>query len=117
MMRAKLKNKIGSVLVEVEAENTKDLFKLIAEADEVFNAEQSCGLCNSTDIHFVVRTVDDNNFYELRCSCGGSFSFGQKKKGGGLFPKRKDGDNWLPNSGWKKWQRVNQEEADSGPRW
>ena len=25
------------------------------------------------------------------------------KKGGGLFPKRKDGDTWLPDGGWQKW--------------
>ena len=31
---------------------------------------------------------------------GAKLSFGSHKKGGGLFPKRKDGDNWLPDRGW-----------------
>ena len=30
-------------------------------------------------------------------------AFGSMKKGGGLFPKRKDGDTWLPDGGWMKW--------------
>ena len=32
--------------------------------------------------------------------CGAKLAFGSMKKGGGLFPKRKDGDTWLPDNGW-----------------
>ena len=36
--------------------------------------------------------------------CGAKLAFGANKKGGGLFPKRKDADgNWLPDGGWQKW--------------
>jgi hypothetical protein len=32
------------------------------------------------------------------------------KKGGGLFPKRKDKDgNWLPDRGWVKWNSKTQQ--------
>ena len=53
----------------------------------------------------MVRSVEGNDYYELRCgNCGGILSFGQHKKGGTLFPKRKDdNNNYLPNKGWHKW--------------
>jgi hypothetical protein len=36
--------------------------------------------------------------------CGARLSFGVHKKGGGLFPKRKDNEgNWLSDNGWVKW--------------
>ena len=70
---------------------------------EVFE-ESKCGKCGSENLKFVVRTVDDNEYFELRCmDCGAKLAFGSMKKGGGLFPKRKDGDNWLPDNGWTKW--------------
>ena len=37
--------------------------------------------------------------------CGAVLGFGQHKKGGTLFPKRKDADgNWLENRGWYKYK-------------
>ena len=36
--------------------------------------------------------------------CGARLAFGVMKKGGGLFPKRKDADgNWFPDRGWVKY--------------
>ena len=60
---------------------------------------------NKTNFRFVVRNVDGNDYYELRCNdCGAVLAFGQHKKGGTLFPKRKDDEgNYLPNKGWHKW--------------
>ena len=51
--------------------------------------------------------MEDNDYYEMRClSCGAALSYGQHKKGGTLFPKRKDENgNWLDNGGWQKWQK------------
>ena len=53
----------------------------------------------------VVRENDGNEFYELRClDCGAKLAFGAHKKGGGLFPRRKDIDGeWLSDRGWQKW--------------
>jgi len=94
----------GRVSAEFEADSQKDLFTEINRFQEVFE-EDTCGKCKSNEIKYVVRNVDDNQYYELRCtSCGARLSFGAHKKGGGLFPKRKDNDGkWLPDNGWVKW--------------
>lgn len=91
---------------ELEASGQKEVFKELATIQEIF-AEDCCGLCGSNNIKFVVRNVDSNDYYELRCAepkCGAVLAFGQHKKGGTLFPKRKDDDNkYLPNRGWHKY--------------
>lgn len=89
---------------ELEGSGQKEVFKELAVIQEIF-AEGQCGLCNKNNIRFIVRSVEGNDYYELRCSdCGGILAFGQHKKGGTLFPKRKDDDgNNLPNRGWHKW--------------
>lgn len=93
---------------ELEASGQKDIFKSLSSLQEIFG-EESCGLCNKSDIRFCVRNVDDNDYYELRCiSCNAILPFGQHKKGDTLFPKRKDdNNNWLPNRGWYKWNKDN----------
>lgn len=94
----------GKVSVEFDGESQKDLFSQIASFQEVFE-ETKCGKCGSENLQFIVRTVEENDYYELRCKdCGARLAFGVNKKGGGLFPKRKDKDGkWLPNGGWVKW--------------
>lgn len=88
---------------ELEGEGQKEIFKELATIQEIFS-EEKCGLCGSNNIRFVVRNVDGNDYYELRClDCGAVLAFGQHKKGGTLFPKRKDDDgNYMPNKGWHK---------------
>ena len=92
------------ITAEFEADTHRELFTQISKFQEVFE-ETKCGKCGSENLRFVVRTVDDNEYYELRCmDCGAKLAFGSMKKGGGLFPKRKDADgNWLPDGGWQKW--------------
>ena len=85
--------------VEINAETAKDAFKKLAEFQEVFG-ESSCGMCKNTDLQFVVRTVDGNDYYELKCLCGAKLAYGQHKSGGSLFPKRKD---HYETRGWYKW--------------
>lgn len=91
---------------ELEGAGQKELFKELATVQEIFS-EEKCGACKKDNIKFVVRNVEDNDYYEMRClSCGAALSFGQHKKGGTLFPKRKDeNSNWLDNGGWQKWQK------------
>jgi hypothetical protein len=93
---------------ELEADGQKEIFKELATIQEIFS-ESKCGLCNKESIKFVVRSVDGNDYYELRCTesgCGATLGFGQHKKGGTLFPKRKDDEgNYLPNKGWYKWTK------------
>lgn len=103
----KLNYKINDKLsVEIEGAGQKEIFKELAVLQEVFG-ENTCGMCSSTSIKFMSRNVDDNDYYELRCSdCGAILAFGQHKKGNTLFPKRKDDQgNYLPNKGWHKWQK------------
>jgi DNA-directed RNA polymerase subunit RPC12/RpoP len=103
-MKLTYTTKNGRLKVELEGESQKDLFEAISKFQEVFD-ETVCGKCGSENLRFVVRNVEDNLYYELRCvDCGAKLAFGVHKKGGGLFPKRKDNDGkWLPDSGWVKW--------------
>tara|TARA_Y100001972_G_C7468702_1_gene238804 strand:- start:52 stop:384 length:333 start_codon:yes stop_codon:yes gene_type:complete len=91
---------------ELEGAGQKEIFKELATVQEIFS-EKKCGVCGSENIKFVVRNVEGNDYYELRCmDCGATLAFGQHKKGGTLFPKRKDENgNWLENGGWHKWQK------------
>lgn len=91
---------------ELDASGQKEVFKELATIQEIFS-EDKCGLCGCTNIKYIVRSVEGNDYYELRCTdvkCGAVLAFGQHKKGGTLFPKRKDDDNkYLPNKGWHKY--------------
>lgn len=104
----KIKVKVSpSVIVEAEGDKQTDLFEEIAQLQEVFGQEK-CGKCGGTDLRYVVREVDDNKYFELRCKnikCRASLAFGQHKKGGSLFPKIKDGEAYIPNNGWQIWDK------------
>lgn len=93
---------------ELEGSGQKEIFKELSTLQEIFS-ESSCGMCKGENLKYVVRNVEDNDYYEIRCtSCGATLSFGQHKKGGTLFPKRKDGDgNWMKNNGWYKYEAKN----------
>jgi hypothetical protein len=107
----KVKYKVGDKLeFELEGGGQKEIFKELALIQEIF-AEENCGLCGSTNLRFIVRSVEGNDYYELRCAdCGAILAFGQHKKGGTLFPKRKDDDgSYLPNRGWHKWSKDSKE--------
>tara|TARA_Y100001970_G_scaffold78406_2_gene99831 strand:+ start:5006 stop:5335 length:330 start_codon:yes stop_codon:yes gene_type:complete len=101
----------GKISVEIEFETQIELFQKLSNFQEIFE-ETTCGKCGSDNIKFQVRNVDDNLYYELRCSdCGAKLAFGVMKKGGRLFPKRKDKEgNWLPDNGWVKWNSKTQKE-------
>ena len=111
-MKVTSTSKNGRLNTELEGDSPRDIFANIAKFQEVFE-ETVCGKCGSENVRFVVRNVDDNLYFEIRCmDCGARLSFGSPQKGGGLFPKRKDGEgNWLPDNGWVKWNpKTKQEE-------
>ena len=94
---------------EISAELDGDLgenFNAIADFQEVFG-HKSCGKCGNGDLRYGVRKNADNEFREIICKnpdCRAKLAFGSNKKGGGIFPKRKDGDgNWLRDGGWVRW--------------
>ena len=103
-MKVTYTTKGARLAVEFEADNQRDLFSQLGTFQEVFE-NSVCGKCGSENLRFVVRTVDENQYYEIRCTdCGARLEFGSMKKGRGLFPKRKDKEgNWLPDGGWVKW--------------
>jgi len=110
-MNVKLKLQ-QNLWVEFETEQTQaEIFKTLSSVQEVFGQE-ACGKCKKDDLRFIVRTVDDNAYHEIRCqNCGAKLAFGANKKGGGLFPKRTEKNedtgetSWLPDGGWMKWDR------------
>ena len=99
------KIKAGNLVFELDATDEKTLFEKLAHTQEIF--DQKCGKCKSDNIKFVVRTVDENKYYEIFClDCFAKLGFGSHKKGGTLFPKRKDAeDNYLPDGGWLRWNK------------
>ncbi len=106
-MKARYKTFGGQIEFEIDGSTEKEVFKQIAKLQEVFKGE-ACGVCKKSNVRLQVRTVEENDFYELKCDepgCGATLSYGQHKKGGSLFPKRKDSEEkkWLPNKGWSKW--------------
>jgi hypothetical protein len=112
-MKVEYTSKNNRFKLLIEGESQRDVFETVSSFQEVFE-EDTCGKCGSQDIKFVTRNVDDNIYYELRCNapnCRAKLAFGANKKGGGLFPKRKDGDTWLADGGWLKWNsKTNQNE-------
>ena len=102
------------LLVELEGETAKSLFKELAVVSEIFGQE-TCGLCKKDNISYRVRNNDDNDYYENVCQdCGAILAYGVHKKGGTLFPKRKDKDGkFIGQNGWHKWagKSVVDEEA------
>ena len=104
-MKAHYRTANGRITIEVEGGTQKELFKAVADVQEVFDADARCGDCQSADIAFRVREVDDNQYYELHCrNCQARLSFGQHKQGGTLFAKRVDDQkNPLPKGGWRKY--------------
>ncbi len=111
-MTAKYATTNRQLVFEITGESAQDVFEELAKIQEVFDTENSCGVCNGTAIKYQHRTVQGNDFHELVCkeqTCRARFSFGHvKNPKGALFPKRKDKDGtWLPNRGWEKYVAPN----------
>lgn len=109
----------GRMTVELESDSQAGLFKEIASFQEIFEIN-TCGKCGCSDIQYVVRKdSEENEYFELRCNsetggpngtpCRARFSLGQNKKPkGSLFPKRKDGEKYLNDGGWLRWNSKTQ---------
>ena len=108
-MKISYTTKNNRLQCEIDAESVKEVFKKLAEFQEIFD-EDKCGSCGSEDISFQVRTVEGNDFYELKCNkCFSKLAYGQHRMGNSLFPKRKlaDGSFDKENKGWHKWMQNN----------
>lgn len=110
-MRASYVTRNGRYTFEVEATTHVELFKQLAEIQEVYEG-LTCTYNGKTseDVVLQVRSVEDNDFLEAKCISNdfdirnARLSFGQTKKGGGIFPKRKNEDGTFnKNNGWRRW--------------
>lgn len=102
----------NGLIFEIDADTEVDLFRQIAKLEETFG-EVSCGACSKTNIKPQVRNVttgegkamEEFEYFEMRClDCGAALSYGLHKKGGTMFPHRKDenGKYDPKQRGWKK---------------
>lgn len=124
----------ANTVIELEAGKQKDLFKMMASAQEVFG-DKCCGLCKSEQIYPAWRTatkidgrkVEVFDFPEMRCSgCGAKLTFGTiNDDTGTLFPQRRllpngkppgkaDGDQakYGDHNGWTRWRGEKAAEGD-----
>jgi hypothetical protein len=90
---------------ELEGSTQKDIFEELSSVGEVFGGSTSCGKCQSTNVHFRMRKVDANKFFEKSCGdCGASLSYGCHRVGDTLFKKVKNEDgSWIDNRGWVRY--------------
>jgi hypothetical protein len=109
-MKVLYKSAGGKFTVEFEGDSQKSIFKDLSTFQEIFETnnkhEGNCG----GDTLFNVRSVDGNDFFEKKCmKCGMTYSYGQHKVGGGLFPNTK--------KGWTRWTpgQVDEEESPVAP--
>ena len=106
------KMKVGPLVFEFDGDNHQELFEQIARTQEVF--DNKCTRCDNDEVRFILRTDDeDNKYYEMQCTnpnCRAKLAFGCNKKGGGMFPKRKDKEgNMVGKWGWGIWNPETKE--------
>jgi hypothetical protein len=111
-----------SVTLEVEGGNQVELFENLSSTQEVFGVDK-CGACGNKQFRFAVRKVTkmegkkakEFKYYEFHCTspkCRARLAFGQHQEGGTLFPRRKDGEKYLPNNGWTVYQKEDSDKSE-----
>lgn len=112
-MKATYTTRNGRYTFEVEGKTQTEIIEQLAEIHEIYEGlECTYNGKNSDKVNFRVREVDGNKYYEAVCVDddfdlrGVRLQFGQNKKGGGVFPKRKEEDgSWNKNNGWKRYNK------------
>lgn len=80
--------KVGNLTLVAEGTTPESIFRELATLQAVFE-DASCRKCNKTNLQYVVRKVEDDEFFELRCKdCGAKLTFGVSKADKQLYPKR-----------------------------
>ena len=129
-MQLTYKTANGRISVTLEGDTQKDVWEELAAFQEVFentvcsarvDVDGKKVVVSSDNVVFRVRVVEDNPYYELVCVEPGPLygykkSFGQNKKGGGLFPKSPEKDD--PNvvlgfQGWHKYLGKGQPQQET----
>jgi hypothetical protein len=101
----------GRMTFELEGDKQTDLFRQIAMVQEVFEGTVCTdGKISSDVVNFVVRHVDDNDFYELQCVDKDKPALRYAKKKFGVH-KGKDG-TMFPKGSWVKYNQEQKAELD-----
>lgn len=113
----KITQRIGNYTFELEGQDIKEIWKQLSYIGELFT-DRKCGKCGSDNITPNHRVVEDNSYFEMKChDCSHALAFGQHKKGGTLFPKRKNKDDtWKQNRGWEKYNRPEEDHEEAVPQ-
>lgn len=110
-MKVQYTTRDGRMTFELEGATQTDLFRQLARIQEVFeDTVCSNGKTSSNAVNFVVRTVDDNDFYELQCVDKNNPELRYSKKKFGVH-KGKDG-TMFPKGGWVKFNKDQNCELD-----
>ena len=111
MMNATYVSLAGRLRLTRECASITDVLTFLEEVETVF-AHDACRCCGSKNVTFGHAVRQGYDFYEARCAdCSARLQFGQRRDGGGLFPKRKDKQgNVLPDGGWAVWRGGRQNE-------
>ena len=56
----------GRMEFQIEGDSPKALFKKLSLVQEIFEADNKCGACGSSDIKFQARQHDDFEFLDRR---------------------------------------------------
>ena len=101
-MKVQYTTRNGRLTVEIEAATQTELFKQLAQFQDVFeNTTCSNGKEESDVVNFVVREIEDNFFYELRCVDESKPTLNYAKK---QFGQHKGKEQTLfPKTDWVKW--------------
>jgi hypothetical protein len=109
----------GRLVIKLQGSSEKELFRMIAQAMEVFAADEACGMCGSPLIHLRVRKSKSQKgpktyeYFEYLCTaCGAILEFGQSMDQVNIFPKRSKLPQARATRGWIKFNR--QVEAGDG---
>lgn len=99
-MSVKIQTKYGAHTITVEGKNLEEAIELLGPIAEF----PRTGPKGETDIMLRHRRASGYDFYEIVNEDGQTFSLGQRKDGGGLFPKR--------DQGWHRYEGGNRDARD-----
>lgn len=97
---------------EFEAADTRDIVEHLSKLDNVFGTDNICGMCQSTNIRWVVqehtKNGETNTYREKRCECKARLKYGSRRVDGELFPRKKDAQGRvIDHDGWERWEGSN----------
>lgn len=105
---------VGKYEFLIEEDTQADMFAAIVSAEEVFG-QGKCEACGNTDVKLNRRIVEDNSFYEVVCQnpkCKAKLAMSQNKKGGGLYPNRRNKEGAIVGKwGWAKYEPKKEDGA------